>query len=249
MICSIWPDSPPIQYEKNGELWCDLDNTFVETIFEDPDHSELYKGITTSDDPIFIEMSQRIYTISIANIDEDGKETGTYIKAWGFRRPFLDEFLHFAYSYFKKVNVWTAGTKAYADAIVKVTFGRLGLKPDQIASRSDCLELKGVHTKPLMKFIDPSSTEWKRTLFVDDRKDYMIFNCEDECKSGTGNAIIIPEYNAVRFNKNGSYAGLVAGCDSALLYIRLWLEKPEIYGASDLTKIDKTWDSIVKDVS
>lgn len=58
-------------------------------------------------------------------------------KMISFRRPHLDYFIHFLFSYFDRVVVWTAGVEEYAEKICNHIFKGENY-PNQILSRNDC---------------------------------------------------------------------------------------------------------------
>lgn len=96
------------------------------------------------------------YHLVIRNIIQS-KLTDIYIKYT--TRPHLNEFLTFCSTYFKKVIIWSAGTRTYVDSVVEQIFR--GIKPpDHIFNFDHCEVVRDdngdliSYSKPLRKLFD-----------------------------------------------------------------------------------------------
>jgi TFIIF-interacting CTD phosphatase-like protein len=152
----------------------DIDETLVHTE-EDTEGPD----VEIKTDPILVED---LYDIHL--------DKGTY-KMWGTKRPHLDEFLLFCFTYFKNVCVWSAGQTDYVHAVVKKIF-RDFRAPDIIYTFDQCVQNeRGDWIKPLEKFFDDKNVQAKgivpsKTYIIDDR-DYTF-------ERNVDNGIQIPEY-------------------------------------------------------
>lgn len=152
----------------------DIDETLVHT----EEDMETFDAELKSD-PILVED---LYDVHL--------DQGEY-RMWGTKRPHLDEFLLFCFSYFKNVCVWSAGHTDYVHAIVRKIFSSFR-EPDVIYTFDDCTETdEGYWIKPLQKFFDDPKVKKKgilkeKTFIIDDR-DYTFERNKE-------NGIMIPEY-------------------------------------------------------
>lgn len=109
------------------------------------------------------------------------------------KRPYLNEFLTFAFRNFESVSIWTAATLEYAYRIVRNILSPEQYKALAFLKTRQHLGTKGDGTyyKPLNSiFTDPKAIAMgitsKNTIMIDDRKDVLHAN--------PGNGVIIPPY-------------------------------------------------------
>jgi len=209
MICPedknlIDPDRVP---ESKQNIVLDIDENIVHT-FEDNTSPVLSQLFELPDE---MELRKRIYIIQF--------EKGEWM--WGIQRNYLQTFLDYCEKRFKRIIVWTAGTKEYAERVTNVIFsGRKA--PYKVYSREDCVVYGKSYIKPLSKITD-SEVTLENTIFLDDNKFYMQKN--------VGNAIITPA-----FSPEASLQGLKV-CDIALLQVISWAGRSEVLAASDIRHV------------
>lgn len=121
----------------------DLDETLIHS-FDGFDDLHRLQILT---DPKKLDIRKRIYVLHLDD-PVDAKGTGYVEKMWGIKRPYLDDFLRFCFSYFKLVIVWTAGVERYAEGIINHIFKDIG-KPHLIFARNKCVN----GAKPISKII------------------------------------------------------------------------------------------------
>lgn len=152
----------------------DVDETLVHT-------EEDMKSLVESDILSNPNLSGDAYIISL----EDGK-----MEMWGTKRPHLDEFLLFCFTYFDKVCVWSAGQTDYVHALVDVLFAGFR-KPDIVFTFDDCVQNEeGDWIKPLEKFYKHPKAKGKifpETTFIIDDRDYTF-------EQNAQNGVLIPAY-------------------------------------------------------
>jgi hypothetical protein len=167
--------------------------------------------------PNFYPLRSQLYVLTLDDDDDENK-------LWGFRRPFLRDFLQFASDYFQHICVWSAGTSDYVHEICNHIFE--DYQPDLILTRDDCEVVDGVPYKPLTKLYEklPKANE-KSTIMIDDRDDVMKFN--------PNNGIIIPSYTPSHKNLNSIKE------DNNLEKVMNWLNNKNVIGCSDISKITK----------
>jgi TFIIF-interacting CTD phosphatase-like protein len=155
-------------------LVLDLDETLVRT-YENLMNLRKSKILKN---PEFYPIRSQLYVLTLEDDDDENK-------LWGFRRPYLRDFLQFASEYFENVCVWSAGTSDYVYEVCNHIFE--DYKPDLILTRDHCEMIDDVPYKPLKKLYEmlPKANE-KNTIMIDDRDDVMKLN--------PNNGIIIPSY-------------------------------------------------------
>lgn len=213
----------------NMNVVLDLDETLIHS--QEEINSLINLGLLSK--PEFLEVRQRLYVLKFPNSKEN---------MWGITRPYSEDFLAFCFSYFKRVIVWSAGTRDYVDLVVKHLFANVGRQPDLVYSRQECIMTKdkklGITTcKPLTKLMEQE--KWldltpENTLFLDDNQQTFSKNVE--------NAIHIPRYLITNKGKSGAGKGRVSVFveDNRLKELMDWLMKPETYKTKDIRIVDKT---------
>jgi len=169
-LCCFIPNKPL----TDKAIILDLDETCVHTAEEG---KKITKTILNNPN-----LDGDIYTLEL----DDGK-----LKMWGTKRPHLDEFLLFCFTYFKYVCVWSAGQKDYVHALVDVLFERFR-DPYLVFTFDNCIQNEeGDWIKPLSIFFDHPKCKDKiipdNTFVIDDRNYTFERNIE--------NGILIPAYS------------------------------------------------------
>lgn len=158
-------------------LVLDLDATLVHSFNKKDPRIERIKELNKHGD--------RLQTIKFV----EGKDTNK-TEMYTILRPHIDLFLDFAQTkgMFKKVGVWTAGSPAYAEQIVKHTFS--DYPPDFVWARDKCHEMKdGTLTKPLKLLAKHLGVRVENLLIIDDMDHSVACNIN--------HGITIPGYEAV----------------------------------------------------
>lgn len=189
----------------NLDLVLDVDETLIHTF----DSLDTLNDLGIMTDPNYVGLRRRIYTLDISDVGGP-KGAGNVIKMWGLRRPHLREFLLFAFSYFRRVIIWSAGKYEYVHSIVKKIFRDLP-QPDDIYTRDDCDIVGMNHTKPLKKI----GLDLNSAVIVDDKTYTFIPNKK--------NGILIPPFNPeLPFGSVVTISKLQAD-DISLLQLKEWL--------------------------
>jgi TFIIF-interacting CTD phosphatase-like protein len=190
----------------------DIDETLVHT----EEEMETFDAELKSD-PILVDD---LYDIHL--------DHGEY-KMWGTKRPHLDEFLLFCFSYFKNVCIWSAGKSDYVHAIVKKIFAPFR-EPDIIYTFDECVQTdEGYWIKPLETFFKDTKVKKleinrNNTFIVDDR-DYTF-------QKNKINGIQIPEYAPE--NKDH-----LQNEDDSLMKLKCWFMKQFMNDKSNVEEINK----------
>nr|QBK91156.1 MAG: ctd-like (NLI interacting factor-like) phosphatase [Pithovirus LCPAC202] len=154
---------------------------------------------------------------------------GNVTTMWGMKRPHINEFLIFCFSYFRVVIVWSAGKFKYVHSVVDNLFGDI-IRPHLTYTWDDCLKVDGVCVKDLTKLYDhPELGKYVRpenTLLIDD-KEYS-FNM-----TSPHNGVLIPQYKP-----NLNLESLRTD-DIALLQLQSWFQTPEVMNSKDVRLLDK----------
>lgn len=186
-------DQFSVRYPSDLIVVLDIDETLAHT------HTDM-KSFQTLDiysDPKKLSQRERVYVLNILT----DRNNGSITSMWGIKRPNLDEFLNFCFSYFKLVIVWSAGTYEYVHSIVPELF-RNTYEPHFILTRNNCVENRGKYEKPFWKLLKdiPELEEYinfdtdekgnlrgfKNVLIIDDRLNSF--------QTDPYNGILIPEY-------------------------------------------------------
>lgn len=208
----------------------DLDETLVHT-FMDINQYELYNKFHHIND---VDLMRRTYLIEMNDVaSQIGK--GEHEKMWGVFRPYVDEFLKFAFGYFKYVIVWSAGLDRYVEQIVEKLFSGLS-RPDIVYGRSNCSQGTMIvndnpvtfNHKPLARLIE------EQQLDVDMRKIVLVDDKTYSFTDNPDNSILIPGYipeptpDSMRME------------DTHLLKLMWWLLRDDVMTADDIRTIDRT---------
>ena len=179
--------------------------------------------------PQLITLRRRVYRLPILDIGV-ARGTGNIDYIEGIRRPHLDEFLTFAFGYFKIVAGWSAGKQPYVQSAFKRLFSNI--RPAHVVyTYSDLKFDENGYDKPLEKMITevPGLSNYmnlNNTLIIDDRGTNF--------RSNPDNGIKIPIYSP-----KPNISDLMAD-DLALLQLQRWLLQPEVIQSSDVKTLDKS---------
>lgn len=202
----------------------DLDQTLIAT--QDSISSLKQLGILTN--PQYLDLRQRIYYITIEDIEKPGK--GSKYDYWGITRPHINEFLIFCFSYFKVVAVWSAGKRPYVESIVDHIFR--GIRQPHIIFTYDDVVIgpNGHIEKPLINMINSNPIieqymSLDNTFALDDNS--MTFSQNPD------NGILISAYEPP-LNINAFYRD-----DPSLLQLKYWLLQQEVVATKDVKTLDK----------
>lgn len=213
----------------NMAVILDLDATLISTQESFDSFKQL--GIMKNSD--LIDIKRRCYCLKLTDVDTEAGENVKY-DFWGVKRPYIEEFLLFCFSYFKYVIVWSAGEKNYVEAIVNNIFKDLR-KPDLVWTKNDIVfekdanGVEGNGLKPLTKIINSAIGKKfglvpEKTLFVDDNETTFVKNKK--------NAIHIPPFDPELSIESFREP------DTALLKLKYWLLLPPVENCDDVTKLD-----------
>jgi len=149
-------------------------------------------------------------------------------RMWGTKRPHLDEFLLFCFTYFDNVCIWSAGQYDYVHAIVNKLFAGFRL-PDIIMTFDDCVQSNdGDWVKPLEKFYKHPKAKGKifpESTFIVDDKPYSFENNKD-------NGILIPPYSPENINE-------LREEENNLNRLRGWFIQPQVRFEKDVRTLNK----------
>jgi len=221
-------------YNKNSltekGVVLDLDETLLHSYPED--EFEL-RDLNIMSNPKLLDLRSRTYVL---NIDTNkGSDNPTIM--WGIKRPHVDEFLNFCFTYFRVVIVYTAGIHEYGHAAQEVVF-KNSQEPHAILTRGNCDPVGKNYEKPFWKILkevpeldpffikDGSPKEIKNVLIIDDRA--VSF------KQNPNNGILIPAYEPDATPES------LRKDDLALIQIMTWLKRPDVMNAPDVRKLDKS---------
>jgi TFIIF-interacting CTD phosphatase-like protein len=157
------------------------------------------------------------------------RDNKTSREIYGIKRPFVDNFLDFAFTYFKRVIVWSAGQYEYVHNICNILFGD-NYQPDLIFTYDDCEftnNKNGILTKPLRKVWDTfQDTNERNTMILDDRS--TVFE-----KVNPRNGVLIPAYDPY------ASEGINTNVDTRLPEFMMWLSSDQVKYSSDVRVLDK----------
>lgn len=194
----------------------------------DDGHTSLQKSIVSGSSSSFMSLRGRYYEFTLHDMNEK-RGSGKRSTYWGMKRPHLNIFLSFCFSYFKVVAVWSAGQPAYVEAVVENIFEGIGT-PAIVYTFNNVIQTSNGYHKPLSKMIEKDGASLgmslSNTFFLDDRYDNFP-TCQD-------NAIVIPRYSP------SPRVESLFNDDIALLQFRQWLLKSEVVNARDVRKLDKS---------
>lgn len=213
--------SPPFIPKTQKCIVLDLDETLVHTFIKPEPVKRLRINKRDDDDP----LKERMFVIG------ETEEWGAMIS---FKRPHLDEFLIFAFTYFDIVAVWSAGKPQYVEAVCREIFKDIR-PPGVIFTSENChTDEEGLMTKPLEHMLDEMHQDERlryrmrvdNTFFVDDRETSFSHNQE--------NGILIPPYNP------DSTIEQLEKDDTTLVHLAKWFMIPEVVKERDIRNIDLT---------
>jgi hypothetical protein len=177
--------------------------------------------------PSNIKNRNRFYRVVMKDYDPELKKD-IVTDFWGVKRPYLDEFLTFCEKYYKRIIVWSAGTKGYVEHVVAALF-KNHRKPYAVLTRDDVVYIdskKKMYHKPLTVIEKnyPGLIERRLTFFVD--------NMVENFKDNRDNGIVIPDFEpdqTIGFSYKDNY----------LLDLMKWFMLPEVRESKDVTKLNK----------
>lgn len=201
----------------------DIDETLVHT-FDDYDKLKDLKIFTEAKN---MKLRNRIYKISLEDMF-DKKGTGTQSQMWGITRPHLKEFLIFCFSYFRNINVWSAGQGPYVRAVVREIFKDIGT-PTMVYVWDDCEndEEEGIYEKPLRKMYTKSPIMNDTNTFILDDRTTSFSGCNND------NGILIPAY------KPATNISSLNANDIAFQQLMLWLKTSDVMTSKDVKSLNK----------
>ena len=175
------------------------------------------------------DLKKRIYILKIDDCHSKGMGDRSHM--WGIKRPHLDDFLNFCFSYFKIVAIWSAGSHSYVDILVEKLFNNINRSPHIIYSRKNITNdpHHGYH-KPLIKMINgiPGLDQYmslSNTFILDDR-DSNFYNNEE---NGIKIPYYLPEVTIEGLRKD----------DLQLVNLQHWFNTDQVKYTNDVRKIDK----------
>ena len=211
----------------------DLDETLARSLAVNENQElalSVINDLNIYENPEFMDLRGRI---KILGLDDPvtSKGSGITHACVTLMRPHLGEFLVFAFSYFRKVIIWSAGVEDYVRKIAKSITTLYGTRDfDLVWTRNDCvLEEDGEYTKPLRKIVNENPSlrlDMSKILVVDDRATTFRNNVE--------NGILIPIY------KPSVTISSMRAEDVSLLKIKHWCLSEEVKKTDDVRKIDKS---------
>lgn len=204
----------------------DLDECLIHTYNE-----QVLTGLGVYTNPKLQKLRKRAYNILVKDAFV-AKGTGREDYVQGIKRPHLELFLTFCFSYFKVVAVWSAGKKTYVEAIVKEIFKNV--RQPHVVYTWDNLRFDyggQKYDKPLLKMIKevPNLANYmnlNNTFMLDDRDSSFIDNY--------ANGIQIPAYDPQPTIDE------LSADDIALLQLKRWLTQDSIAYAPDVKELDKS---------
>jgi TFIIF-interacting CTD phosphatase-like protein len=189
-------------------------------------------------DPQYLDLRRRLYRFQLEDILRK-KGEGIVSTMWGVKRPHLDEFINFAFSYFRIVAVWSAGQPSYVEKICEIIF-RDHRPPHLIYTSDDCVTaLDGYFEKPLQRMFSStpsiaSMMDHSNTFMVDDRP--WTF------RQNPHNGILIPRYTPHSDESSSSDIDpyWLLSDNQALPELIDWFSQPEVMSARDVRYLDKS---------
>lgn len=216
--------SPRHRPDTNFTIVLDMDETLLSCILvekSDETPLEKVKDFYSKNDLYDI----RIRSFRVPFYDPvEGVGSGVKYDCWGITRPHLHQFLKFAFRYFRKVVVWSAGRFTYVRRLTReITKDIHGF--DLVWTYDNCT--KGGLGKPLDKLISehPEIGDISKIFIVDDKLSSIRDNKE--------NGIIIPPYNPKMEIED------LRKDDQALIQLMEWFKTPEVMKSKDIRLLNK----------
>lgn len=202
----------------------DMDETLLSSIILDESNETPLEKVEKyySDDSLY---HIRVRSFRVPFYDPvELKGTGAKYDCWGMMRPHLEEFLTFAFEYFKNVVVWSAGRFSYVRRLTK-----------EISKDTDSFDLVWTYDnctdegmgKPLKKLLKehPHLGDLSKVFIVDDKPSSI----EDNIANGIVIPVYSPELNIDSLGRD----------DDALLRLKAWFLLPEVMNATDIRTLNK----------
>ncbi len=214
---TIKPAKPKSLTDKTIVL--DLDQTLVAT----QDYMDSLAKLQIMKDPSLLELRNRVYILDVDNLE--GYGSGSNAMMWGIKRPYVDEFLRFCYSYFAHVIVWSAGRRHYVEAVIDNIFKDLPY-PETVFTYDETLVVKGDVIKDL-EFLLASNTnlQIEKILVLDDNITTFSRNVD--------NGVLIAPYDP-KLKIDDLYKP-----DTKLFDFRNWLMTDEVIKSQDTRTLNK----------
>lgn len=202
----------------------DIDETLAHTVSS---------GSTSSGYPNRkLELIDNLYILNILTDRNDG----IFTTMWGIKRPHLDNFLNFCFSYFKLVIVWSAGSYEYVHSMVQELFKNT-YEPHYILTRNNCVKRDDIYEKPFWKLLKDFPELNNYVDFDSDQrgiKNIVMIDDKSHCfNSDPYNGVLIPEFVPDLENIRS------ISSDDALLRLIHFFESIRGIGELDIRKIDK----------
>lgn len=219
----------PLKSLTTHNIILDLDETLVRSIDDIGILNEL--GILTNAE--YTNLRNKLYRLKLDDCLES-RGSGVCSRMWGIKRPYLNEFIEWCFTYFNLVMVWTAGQPQYAKELVKVIFHDAP-SPDVTYDMRSVVVInkEGEYCKPLENLFRTERITkiagLHNTFLVDDKFDNSIVNID--------NAVVIPP-----FEPESTIEGItnLEKNDNALKVLQKWFMRKEVMECDDIRTLDKT---------
>lgn len=217
------------------DKWLILD--YDETLAHTFDESKRYHSLI-SKEPSLIDLKKRSYHFGLVDESTDPNKPNkskAIIDIYGITRPGLEDFLIFAFEYFKGVAIWSAGTYDYVNSVCYSMFR--DLDPHIIFTQNDCSTLEdNTIIKPIDKMIERMKSfgmKHENTFIVDDR--------EKTFSNNKDNGILIPAYDPEIKSKNKArMINALRKEDNNLYKLINFFKNPLVMNAKDVRLLDKS---------
>lgn len=208
-------------------LVLDIDETLIHTFCNGNILKEY--GILTK--PELRPLYDRFFFFEMEDVDGN---TGNGLNQMYFslRRPGLERFLTFAFSYFSIVNMYSAAMDDYVTTVVRHIFRNLP-ELNLVWGRSKCVETEpNFFTKPLdLMYKADARMRPENTLILDDNTNAFI-TCNPY------NGVLIPKYLQEGGGRVITLQDMLAD-DIAFLQFEQWLLSDHVMSSTDVRTLDK----------
>lgn len=165
-------------------LVLDLDDTIIHARSD----VDAYLDMGLSENPSLSDIRRETFIMKLEDV-VTARGYGETEVWWVSKRPNLNLFLHYAFSTFETVSVWTAAKQKYAEAIVDNVFKDVG-RPAVLWHRGMCSkDEEGSFYKPLQDLADYMGVGLDSMCILDDTFDTFSQNRE--------NAVWMPKWSPV----------------------------------------------------